>query len=156
MQNTQTLRKIMNNLIKKLTEDCPKCRNIGFLFLRIGMGLSLIINHGWDKIHGGVDRWAGIGETGMNHLGIEFMHTFFGFMAAFSESICAILVVIGLMTRPASFLIAVTMAVGVNFHISSGKGSPELALVYLFGMLALTIGGAGSYSLDSVLFKQKK
>lgn len=145
----------MNNLIQKITEDCPKCRDIGLLILRIGMGLPLIINHGWGKITGGPDRWIGVGKTGMSHLGIDFMHTFFGFLAAFSESVCAVLVVVGFMTRPASFLIAVTMAVGVNFHISSGKGSPELALVYLVIALGLLAAGGGNYSTDSTLFKKQ-
>ena len=77
-------------------------------------------------------------------------------MAAFSESICAFLVVIGLLTRPASVLITITMFVGVNFHISLGKGSPEMALLY--GIIFLSIGllNPGKYSLDHLIFKQDR
>ena len=128
----------------------------GILLLRISSGLSLLMNHGWDKINAGPDKWTGLGRTGLMPLGIESFHTFFGFMAAFSESICAVLVVIGLLTRPAAALITITMLVGVNFHISLGKGSPEMALLY--GIIFLSIGllNPGKYSLDHLIFNRDR
>ena len=131
-------------------------QNGGILLLRISSGLSLLMNHGWDKIIAGSDKWTGLGRTGLMPFGIESFHTVFGFMAAFSESICAILVVIGLLTRPAAALITITMLVGVNFHISLGKGSPEMALLY--GIIFLSIGllNPGKYSLDHLIFNQDR
>ncbi|SVA17461.1 uncharacterized protein METZ01_LOCUS70315 [marine metagenome] len=114
------------------------------------------MNHGWDKIIAGSDKWTGLGRTGLMPFGIESFHTFFGFMAAFSESICAVLVVIGLLTRPAAALITITMLVGVNFHILLDKGSPEMALLY--GIIFLSIGllNPGKYSLDHLIFNQDR
>ena len=131
-------------------------QNGGILLLRISSGGLLLMNHGWDKIISGADKWTGLGRTGLMPLGIEYFHTFFGFMAAFSESICAVLVVLGLLTRPAAALITITMFVGVNFHISLGKGSPEMALLY--GIIFLTIGllNPGKYSLDHLIFSQDR
>ena len=131
-------------------------QNGGILLLRISSGLSLLMNHGWDKIIAGSDKWTVLGRTGLMPFGIESFHTVFGFMAAFSESICAILVVIGLLTRSAAALITITMLVGVNFHISLGKGSPEMALLY--GIIFLSIGllNPGKYSLDYLIFNQDR
>ena len=130
--------------------------NGGILLLRISSGGLLLMNHGWDKIISGADKWTGLGRTGLMPLGIEHFHTFFGFMAAFSESICAVLVVIGLLTRPAAALITITMLVGANFHISLGKGSPEMALMY--GIIFLSIGllNPGKYSLDYFIFNKDR
>ena len=131
-------------------------QNGGILLLRISSGGLLLMNHGWDKIISGADKWTGLGRTGLMPLGIEHFHTFFGFMAAFSESICAVLVVIGLLTRPAAALITITMLVGANFHISLGKGSPEMALMY--GIIFLSIGllNPGKYSLDYFIFNKDR
>ena len=131
-------------------------QNGGILLLRISSSVLLLMNHGWDKIISGADKWTGLGRTGLMPLGIEHFHTFFGFMAAFSESICAVLVVIGLLTRPAAALITITMLVGANFHISLGKGSPEMALMY--GIIFLSIGllNPGKYSLDYFIFNKDR
>ena len=131
-------------------------QNGGILLLRVSSGILLLMNHGWDKINAGPDKWTGLGRTGLMPLGIESFHTFFGFMAAFSESICAILVIIGLLTRPAAALITITMLVGTNFHISSGRGNPEMALLY--GIIFLSIGllNPGKYSLDQLIFNRDR
>ena len=131
-------------------------QNGGILLLRVSSGILLLMNHGWDKIIAGPDKWSGLGQTGLMSLGINSFHTFFGFMAAFSESICAILVIIGLLTRPAAALITITMLVGANFHISSGRGNPEMALLY--GIIFLSIGllNPGKYSLDQLIFNRDR
>ena len=131
-------------------------QNGGILLLRVSSGILLLMNHGWDKIIAGPDKWSGLGQTGLMSFGINSFHTFFGFMAAFSESICAILVIIGLLTRPAAALITITMLVGANFHISSGRGNPEMALLY--GIIFLSIGllNPGKYSLDHLIFNRDR
>ena len=147
---------MMINYFLKLFNDCNKCRNYGLLVLRIGVAYLIITNHGWDKITGGPDRWAGIGTFGMKHLGITFLPAFWGFMAAFSESIGTFLIGIGLGTRVAAGLLMITMLVAVNMHITSGEGSPEMALLYAFASAALMLAGAGDFSLDKKLFLADK
>jgi putative oxidoreductase len=92
----------------------------------------------------------------MKYLGITFLPTFWGFMAAFSESIGAFLIGIGLGTRIAAGLLMITMLVGVNMHITTGEGSPEMALLYAFASAALMLAGAGDLSLDKKLFSADK
>lgn len=146
----------MNKNISILFKDCSKCRNYGLLVLRIGIAYLMITNHGWGKITGGPDRWTRVGEFGMPHLGITFLPVFWGFMAAFSESIGALLIGIGLCTRVAAGLLMITMIVAVNMHITTGEGSPELAFMYAIGCLALVISGGGGLSLDHYLYTSKK
>ena len=129
-------------------------QNGGILLLRVSSGILLLMNHGWDKIIAGPDKWSGLGQTGLMSFGIESFHTFFGFMAAFSESFCAFFVVIGLLSRPAAALISITMLVGANLHISTGQGNPEMALLYGFVFISIALLNPGKYSLDHLFFSQ--
>ena len=60
--------------------------DLGLLIARLGIGLGLLFFHGWGKLMGGPERWAGVGGA-MSNFGIDFGHTFFGFLASFAESI---------------------------------------------------------------------
>ena len=128
-------------------------RNIGLLILRLIVGYLLFFNHGLDKLFAGPEKWVKLGSLGMGSLGISFGHVFFGFMAAFSESICSLLVILGLFTRPASFLIILTMGVAGLFHVGRGE-SPESAFLYLVVYFAIFLIGAGPYSLDRIIWKK--
>lgn len=127
------------------------------LLLRIGFGLTMLFFHGWQKLVGGPELWTQIGGV-MAALGISFAPTSFGFMAAFSESIGSILLIVGLFTRPAAALLAITMTVAAFFHIEvateaqgSGWQAASAALQFLCVYLALLIAGPGKYSLDATL-----
>jgi hypothetical protein len=82
--------------------------HVGMLVLRIGFGLGFLFYHGWAKITGGPERWTGVGSA-VSHLGIQFGHTGFGFIAALAESVGGILIAAGLLFRPAAVLIAVSL-----------------------------------------------
>ena len=114
----------------------------------------MIINHGWNKILAGQEKWNRLGTALTDFIGIEFMSVFFGFMAAFSESIGMVMVIFGFFTRPAAFLLLFTMFVASMNHLVDGK-FPELAIMYLIVMLALLISGPGKFSLDYKFFSQK-
>ena len=70
------------------------------------------------------------------------------------ESVGMVFVILGLFTRPAAFLLLFTMFVASVNHIVDGK-FPELALMYFFVMLVLSISGPGKISLDYHLFSKK-
>ncbi len=147
---------MMNKYVSALFKDCSTCRNYGLIVLRIGIGYLILTNHGWDKLTAGPERWEGLGTFGMQHLGITFLPVFWGFMAAFSESIGAIMIALGLGTRIGAGLLMITMLVGVNMHIATGKGSSEMALIYAFASAAIMLTGAGDLSLDKILFSKDK
>ena len=63
--------------------------NIGWLLLRVGIGISIFF-HGLPKLMGGPETWTAIGST-MSVFGIDFAPQFWGFMAAIAESVGGIL-----------------------------------------------------------------
>jgi putative oxidoreductase len=133
----------------------PQFRHWALLILRIVAGYFLFMNHGFDKISAGPEKWMKLGALGLGGLGISFGHLFFGFMAAFSEGVCTVFVAFGFLIRFASFLLIMTMGVAGIFHLGRGE-SPESAFLYLVIYLALFLAGSGAYSIDRFLWNSRK
>lgn len=128
-----------------------KFRDFGLLLLRALFGLYLAFGHGLGKITGGPERWAGLGGT-MEIFGLGFAPTFWGFMAALAEFVGALLVAIGLLTRPAALLVTLNMSVAATAHITGAiDGGPEMALLYGIVFLSLLFIGPGKYSVDEIV-----
>lgn len=132
-----------------------KYRDVGLLILRLGFGLGFVYFHGWGKLMGGPERWAQNGAA-MSSLGIGFGHTFFGFMAAFSESIGGLLFAAGLFFRPVSALLCFTMLVATANHIVTDRGSPAHSLKNAMLFLGAIFIGPGKYSLDYLIERKLK
>ena len=116
--------------------------------LRITLGGEFIYVHGWPKLAGGLAKWKAIGGA-MRHVGISFWPAFWGFMAAFSESIGVALLMIGLFFRPSCLLLVITMTVAAlsDYHAHGlGEASHALELGLVFA--ALIFIGPGKYSVD--------
>jgi putative oxidoreductase len=107
----------------KVTSTAPVSMDFGLLLLRIGIGLSMLLFHGYDKISGGPERWEAVGGN-MTVLGIAFIPVFWGFMAAFAEFVCSILLILGPLFRLAALLLAFNMFVAMLVHLNM---SPERA-----------------------------
>ncbi len=132
-----------------------KYRDVGLLIVRLGIGLGFVYFHGWDKLSGGPERWTQVGGA-MDTFGIGFGHTFFGFMAAFSESIGGLLIAAGLFFRPICVLLAFTMFVAMMRHFISGRGTPGHAFKNLFILSGLLLIGPGKYSLDAWIAQKRR
>jgi len=124
---------------------------LGLLVVRLGVGLSMLLFHGWGKISGGPESWERIGAN-MANLGLDFAPTFWGFMAAFSEFVCSGLIVLGLFFRPATMLLAFTMLVAMTRHLSLPAGEPGAgwngashALEIFAVCVGLLLAGPGKY-----------
>ncbi len=141
----------MSNAIKNLLENRS---DVGLLVLRLFSGYLMVVNHGYGKITQGPERWEKLGGA-MERFGIDFFPTFWGFMASFSESVCAVFLIFGLFTLPASFLLSVTMFVAAYGHVFDGENA-EKAFIFGAIFLALMIMGPGKYSLDRKLFPHLK
>jgi putative oxidoreductase len=124
-----------------------KYRDVGLLVLRAGIGLSMAIAHGWSKMAAGPEGWARLGGAMDSVFGIGFLPTFWGFAAAFAEFGCALLIVVGLLTRPAALILVFNMFVAAMTHIL-GEGSPAHALEFMVVFLTIFLIGPGKYSLD--------
>ena len=126
-----------------------KFHDLGLLLLRIGIGLSFLILHGWGKITAGPEMWAGVGQA-MPTFGIEGLAIFWGFLAALTESLGAILFLLGLFYRPASLALAFTMLTATIFHLKAGDGwsTASHAMDMFIIFLGMTLVGPGKYSVD--------
>lgn len=131
-----------------ILDNLGKYRNTGLLILRVGLGAMMMV-HGLPKIMGGLDKWTALGGS-MKVIGIDFIPTFWGFMAAATESFGGFLLVLGLFFRPVNMLLAFTMLIATLVHFGKGEGilgashAIELAIVFL----ALIFIGPGKYSVD--------
>lgn len=129
--------------------------NTGLLILRIGIGIMFIL-HGIPKLAGGPATWDFLGSQ-MDIIGVGLGATFWGFMAALSESLGGLLLILGLFTRPAAFLMLFTMFMATLMHLTNGDGlkgashAIELGIVFL----AVILTGAGRFSLDHLIFAQR-
>lgn len=134
-------------------ESLQKYRDHGLLVLRLGFGIGFFFFHGLSKLTAGPERWNQVGGA-MSSLGIDFGHTFFGFLASFAEGVGGLLIAAGLFFRPACVLICATMAVAANNHIVTGRGTPAHAFKNAFVALGLVFIGPGRFSLDAILARK--
>lgn len=119
--------------------------HIGLLILRVGIGI-LFLTHGYSKIAGGPGTWEKVGKA-TQYIGIEFLPTFFGFMAALAEFGGSILLILGLFTRYAAAFMLITMLVAITKHMANNEGF-ELAMIYGIYFFSVVLIGAGRYSID--------
>ena len=135
--------------IKKYLFGADSDANVGLLILRVFIGGALL-THGWGKMFGGLEQFSGFVAS----LGVPAPQVM-AFLAAFAESFGAILLAIGLLTRPAAFLIVATMAVAI---CGAHKGQPfsvqEAAWLYLVPALFFLLMGAGRWSADWFVSKK--
>lgn len=133
--------------LKKLAFGSDSDSNVGLVLLRVFIGGALL-THGWYKI-----STLGVNAFAQNVAGMGIpAAAVLAYLAVFAESIGAILLALGLLTRPAAFLIICTMSVAIGVAL---KGQPfakqELAWLYLAAALFFLLKGAGRWSLDRLV-----
>lgn len=153
--------------MKKFFFDCgtrDAQASIGLLALRIMVGLMMIIGHGIPKLYDFSSRKD-----------FFYVPDFFPFyfmssqvslgVCIFAEVVAATLVIIGLATRSAAFMLGFAMVVAAFGFLGTAPwfvkpptimDAKELSLMYLIPMIALILTGSGSYSLDSMLYRDSK
>ena len=132
-------------------------KNFGLLILRIGIGAMFIL-HGYPKLIGGPEKWESIGKA-MGNLGIDYIPVFWGLMAALSESFGGLLLMLGILFRPVSFLMMFTMIVAATAHFEHGNtvvenvmaSSHALKCAILF--LSLIFIGPGNYRMQRMVIE---
>ena len=135
--------------LKKYLIGADSDSNAGLVILRVFLGGALL-SHGWGKMFGGLEQFTGFVAS----LGVPAPHVM-AFLAAFAESFGAILLAVGLLTRPAAFLIVATMAVAIfGAHKGAAFSVQEAAWLYLVPALFFLLKGAGRWSLDWFVSKK--
>jgi putative oxidoreductase len=148
--NTNTT---FNNIIK--TEQ-----SLSSLPLRLIAGI-IFTAHGAQKL------FAWFGGYGLDGTGqwMESIGLTPGYLMALlsggAEFIGGLLLIAGFLTRPASFVLAITMIVAIfSVHIKNGlfmsNNGFEFGLTLLALTLALFIQGGGKYSVDNAVFNTLK
>ena len=125
--------------------------NVGLLILRIIVGLSLFMKHGFEKLTGYSTMVQGFPNP--IHIGSHASLAF----ALFTDGICSLLIVFGFMTRPAAALILINLLTAFIFiHHAEFFGGPstdhvQLVVLYIAAAATLVCTGAGKFSVDGRL-----
>lgn len=123
--------------------------DIGKLILRVAIGL-LILFHGISKLRHGIAWMAG-------PLSSHHLPAFIAYGVYVGEVAAPILLLIGLLTRPAALVIVFDMIMalylvvqGNAFQIQKQTGAlgAELQFLYLLGALAIAFLGSGRFAVS--------
>ncbi len=142
----------MKSLINKLTTTAAGLDTVP---VRVGAGV-IFAAHGAQKLFGWFGGYGLEGTAGwMTSIGLEpglLMAT----MAGGAEFIGGLLLIVGLLVRPAALMLAVTMVVAiVTVHLQNGfflaNNGYEFGLALLAVSIGLVFRGAGSLSADRLL-----
>jgi len=138
-------------MFKKLfiPSDDSDLTHMALLVARLWLGLSMLFNHGLDKLA----HFNDMVGTFQDPLRIGPEASLILVITA--EVGAALLLTVGFMTRIAAAVLVIDMFVAflmVNKTAMHGDG--ELAFLYLSGFVFLAIAGGGLFSLDTLAFSK--
>ncbi|NQZ54526.1 MAG: DoxX family protein [Piscirickettsiaceae bacterium] len=142
----------MTTLLNKLTTTTA---GLDTLAVRFVVGVTFAA-HGAQKLFGWFGGYGLEGTAGwMASIGLE-PGLLLATLAGSAEFFGGLLLIIGLLVRPAAFVLAVTMVVAiVTVHLDNGLFMSNNGYEFALALLAVTIGlmvrGAGSLSADRIL-----
>ena len=129
----------------------PFYTDLGLLVLRIAVGICLISEHALFKI----PLLSQSSPQFPDPLGLGSR---FSVMFAFlSDGICASLLLLGLVTRPAALIMLVnlTVAWGAVYGFKIEPANGELLALFVGGTLAVALMGPGRFSIDAKLNRHR-
>ncbi|MES2922566.1 MAG: DoxX family protein [Verrucomicrobiota bacterium] len=153
--------------MKKFLFDCgtrDAVASLGFLALRVMVGLMMLIGHGIPKIQNFAGRKDFFPVP--DFFLLKLMSPAMSLTACIgAEVVGSVLIIIGLATRPAAFVLGMTMVVAAFSYLGGAPWffspptlveSKELPLMYLIPLIAIILAGAGAYSCDAAICKESK
>jgi putative oxidoreductase len=129
-------------------------QNIGFLFLRVFAGGTLLLAHGVQKLF---DPKRFIEILSSNGFPLPSVMAYLSISA---ETIFPLFVILGLFTRVSALIVSINMFVAVfGFHLTI-KGDPfsslEKAFVYMIVFIFIAIVGGGDWTLKRFFDKKQE
>lgn len=151
--------------VKRFLFDCGTrdvVGSTGLAVLRVSVGLMMMLGNGLPKLRAYDALKAGWHVPEIFPL--CYLSPQLSLIATIgAELVAAALLVCGLLTRPAAFVLGFAMVVaafdvhGAHPWVTQGAGpSKELALLYLVPALVFLLSGAGAWSLDANLYREPK
>ncbi|MGE3975046.1 MAG: DoxX family protein [Bdellovibrionales bacterium] len=137
------MKKLKSFLFAKTNPSSPLF-HFGLFVLRVFVGMTMALAHGWNKIPPSEKFLEGVIEMGFP------LPIVFAWSAGLAEFMGGILLAIGLFVRPSALFIAITMGVaGFVRHAEDPFQKQELSLVYLAVAIFFVCVGGGKWSIDS-------
>lgn len=125
---------------------------LGLLALRLGLSVELLV-HGWPKIKNPAGTAGFLGQMGMKPA------KFWAWILALVEFLGGIGLLLGLLTRPAAFFVAVEFLLiviylkpkkmKVPFTTPQGQAGWEWDWLIMMMAIALVLAGSGIFGLDA-------
>ena len=153
--------------MKKFFFDCgtrDATASQGILALRVMLGLMMLVGHGIPKIlnFAALKDFFYVPEI----FPLNYLYPALSLIACSSAEVAAsLLIIVGLATRPAAFVLGFSMVVAVFGAQGSAPWfvapptvleAKELGLLYLIPLVAIILAGGGAYSLDAGLYREGK
>jgi putative oxidoreductase len=145
----------ITNTLKRITNSE---QSLSTMPLRLMAGI-IFTAHGAQKLFAWFGGY-GLQGTGqwMDSIGLSPGYLM-ALMAGSAEFFGGLLLIAGLLTRPTSFVLAITMVVAIfSVHFENGlfmsANGYEFALILLAASVSLVISGAGKLSLDNLLARR--
>ena len=125
----------------------PKSPDLALLVLRLWIGASMLLLHGWTKIR----DFSTFQKDFIDLLGMGKPASLA--LCIFAETVCSVLLAAGLFTRFAALCGAINMGVAFyvvhNMDLKLGAGGTgEMAFLYLAAYVTLFIAGGGRFGFD--------
>lgn len=149
--------------MKRFLFDCgtrDATASLGLFALRVMTGLMMLVGHGIPKI----EQYATLKNLEI-FSPVKFIPSPIGLILCIGAEVgAAALIVLGLATRPAAFVLGFNMVVAAfgvlgNAPWFMAQGVPaakEPALLYLIPLIAVILSGAGAWSLDASIHREGK
>lgn len=135
--------------MKKLlsTRYSDNAFSLALFILRLAAG-GLMIPHGFSKLQ----KFGEMAPTFADPFGIG--STVSLALLVFAEFFCAVLIVLGLLTRLAAIPLVIAMSVAlVHGHNSKVFTEGQTATLFLAGFLVILLVGPGKFSTDRIMGK---
>ncbi|MDP4128608.1 MAG: DoxX family protein [Bacteroidota bacterium] len=122
--------------------------NFAMLVQRVVTGLMLLIAHGLLKI----SNFSEMSGSFFDPLRIGHRNTLI--LSIFAEVFCSMLLVLGLFTRLAAFVIVLDLSFAVfMYHRGQPIKNMDLGVIYLTSVFSILLLGPGRVSVDGMMAK---
>jgi putative oxidoreductase len=141
--------------MKILTATNPKITSLGVFFVRCAIGIVLLMG-GASKMLG---WFHGFGpEMTIGFYKMMGFSKFWAYVSSYTELIGGLLLVVGLLTRPAAFALLINMTVAFIISLPNGfisENGASTPFVFMICVLAILVTGPLKYSIDWFAFRNR-